>query len=159
MMKRTKLVSLLLAGIMLICTACGSAPAADKQVELAPLMEEILTAAPIDDILVLTESDMLDFYGIKAEQMKQFSAALNINGISAQEIVLIEGVDSGAAEEIAKKLDNRLSARMAESKDYLPDEYAVISECEVSRSGSYCRLIIHANAKEAIAIYNQAFEK
>ena len=159
MMKRIKLVSLLLAGILLLCTACGSAPAAEKEVELAPLMDEILAVAPIDDILILSESDMLDFYGIKSDQMKQFAAALNMNGISAQEIVLIEGVDQSAAEEIVKKLENRLSSRLAESKDYLPDEYAIISECEVSQSGSYCRLIIHANAKDAIAIYNKAFEK
>lgn len=155
-MKRTKLVSLLLAGIMLICSACGSASA--KEVELAPLMEEILAVAPIDDVLVLGESDMLDFYGIKAEQMKQFAAALNMNGISAQEIVLIQATDDAAAQEIAAKLSNRLSARMAESENYLPDEFAIISECEVSQSGSYCRLIIHANAKEAITIYNNAFK-
>ena len=158
-MKRTKLISLLLAGIMLICTACGSAPAAEKEVELAPLMEEILTAAPIDDILVLSESDMLDFYGIKADQMKQFSAALNMNGISAQEIVLIQAADENAVEQISTKLSNRLAARMAESENYLPDEYEIISQCEVSASGTYCRLIIHANAKEAIAIYNNAFGK
>ena len=158
-MKRTKLVSLLLAGILLICTACGSAPAAEKDVELAPLMEEILAVAPIDDILILGESDMLDFYGIKAEQMKQFSAALNMNGISAQEIVLIQASDEDAALQIATKLSNRLTARMAESENYLPDEYAIISECEVSASGTYCRMIIHANAKEAITIYNKAFGK
>lgn len=155
-MKRTKLVSLLLAGIMLICSACGAS--SEKNVELAPLMEEILAVAPIDDVLVLGESDMLDFYGIKAEQMKQFSAALNMNGISAQEIVLIQATDNAAAQEITAKLSNRLSARMAESENYLPDEFAIISACEVSQSGSYCRMIIHANAKEAITIYNNAFK-
>ena len=157
-MKRTRLVSLLLSCVMLVCTACSSTSSV-KDVELAPLMEEILAVAPIDDTLVLGESDMLDFYGIKAEQMKQFSAALNMNGISAQEIVLVQGVDEAAAQEIAIKLSNRLAARMAESENYLPDEFEIISQCEVSQSGTYCRLIIHANAKDAINIYNKAFEK
>ena len=158
-MKRMKFAALLLAGVMMLCTACSSSqPAPAKEVDLPALMEEILQTAPIDDPLTLGESDMLDFYGIKAEQMKQFAAILNINGISAQEIVLIEAADDASAEEIMNKLSNRLSSREAESKDYLPDEYEIISQCEVVRNGTQLRMIIHANAKEAITIYNKAFE-
>lgn len=157
-MKRIKLTALLVSAVMLLCTACGGSTPAPKEVNLASVMEEILTTAPIDDALTLGESDMLDFYGIKGEQMKQFAAVLNINGISAQEIVLIEAADQAAAQEIAKKLDNRLSSRMAESKDYLPDEYEIISQCKVAQEGNYFRMIIHANAEQAITIYNNAFK-
>ena len=91
--------------------------------------------------------------------MKQFAAQQCSNGISAQEIVLVEAVDEAAASVIQEKLENRLSARMAESKDYLPDEYTIISDCEVVRDGLCVRLIIHAQEDALVEQYNKALSK
>ena len=157
---KTRLFSMLCA-VMLLCCACGgsetktasSTPA--KTIDLPTLMTELTSTAAIDDPLILGESDMLDFYGIEAAQMKQFSAQQCSNGISAQEIVLVEAVDEAAASAIQEQLEKRLSSRMAESKDYLPDEYEIISGCEVVRDGLYVRLIIHAEEDALVDLYNK----
>lgn len=160
-MKRKNLLSLLLCAVMLTCAACsgGSSSAPAQEADLPAVMEQLLAAAPIDDPLTLGETDMLDFYGIEADQMKQFSAVLNSNGISAQEIVLVEAVDDTAAGKVLEKLTNRLSARTAEADGYLPDEYEILSTCEAVADGCYVRLIIHAQADELIEIYNNAIGK
>lgn len=153
----------LVCAVMLLCCSCGDSetnPApAPTPVDFSALMETLTTIAPIDDPLILGESDMLDFYGIEATQMKQFAAQQCSNGISAQEIVLVEAVDEAAASVVQEKLENRLSARMAESKDYLPDEYTIISDCEVVRDGLCIRLIIHAQEDALVEEYNKALSK
>ena len=159
---KTRFFSLLCA-VMLLCCACGgpeNTPApTPTPVDLPALMTELTAAAPIEDPLILSETDMLDFYGIEAAQMKQFAAQQCSNGISAQEIVLVEAVDDAAASSIQEKLENRLNSRMAESKDYLPDEYEIISGCEVVRDGLCVRLIIHAEEEALVALYNKALSK
>ena len=140
-----KYIHLFLAAVMaLSLTACAGSEKkefADFSVQTA--MEDMLTQVNIDDPLTLTETDMLDFFGIGADSMEEFAAVTCANGISAQEIVLVKAVDEVDALAVEEKLNNRLEARAAEAKNYLPDEYAVISECSVMNHGVYVALIIH----------------
>lgn len=154
-MTRWKRLPALILSLLLLCASCSKESSKAVEVDVPALMESMLTTAPIDDPLTLTESDMLDFYGIPAEHMTQFAATLCSNGISAQEIVLVETPDETTAAEVATRLQNRLEARMAESKDYLPDQYEIISGCEVVQNGCLVRLIIHPEAETLITLYQE----
>lgn len=136
---------ILAAAMTLSLTACSGGEDkkefADFSVQTA--MEDMLSQVPVDDPLTLVEGDMLDFFGISADSMEEFAAVTCANGISAQEIVLVKAVDEGKAETVAGQLTKRLEARAAELENYLPDEYAVVSECEVMQHGVYAAMIIH----------------
>jgi len=141
-----KIICMVLAAAMALgLTACGGGE--DKKefadFSVQTLMEDMLTRVAIDDPLTLTEPDMLDFFGIKGESMSEFAAVTCANGISAQEIVLVKAVDEDNGIEIMGKLADRMDARAAEAENYLPDQYAIISECQVARCGLYVALIIH----------------
>lgn len=141
-----KYICLVLAAVLsLTLTACGGGKEEDKPADFSvqTLMEEMLSEATVDDPLTLGEGDMLDFFGIKAEQMEEFAAVTCANGISAQEIVLVKAADEAAAAEVAEKLNARLDARAAEAENYLPDEYAIIKACAVHQNGVYVAMIMH----------------
>lgn len=142
----------LAAWMLLTLAACsGGSKTADFDVQAA--MDDMLSAAPISDPLTLGESDMLDFYGIQGEDMESFAAVLCSTGISAQEIVLVEGSSEEGAKRVEEKLQSRLENRKSEFKDYLPDQYDIVSQCQVARDGLYVRMIIHPEAESLVEIY------
>lgn len=145
----------LAAAMALSLTACSGGgneeEFADFSVQTA--LEDMLAQAPIDDPLTLTETDMLDFFGIRADSMEEFAAVTCANGISAQAIVLVEAADGEAALTVVEKLENRLAARAAEADGYLPDQYAIITECEVKQHGNYVSMIIHPEYEALEELY------
>lgn len=141
-----KLIAMALAFAMVLSvTACGGGNEKKEFADFSvqTVMEDMLTRVTIEDPLTLTEPDMLDFFGIKAESMSEFAAVTCANGISAQEIVLVKAVDGENAQVVEEKLNNRLNARAAEAENYLPDQYAILEECMVHRHGVYVAMILH----------------
>lgn len=151
-----KCISFMLAAVMaLSLTACAGGEDKTEFVDFSvqTLMEDMLIQVTVDDSLTLSESDMLDFFGIKAEDMAEFAAVTCANGISAQEIVLVKAADEDSAKTVEEKLNNRLDSRAAEAENYLPDQYAIIKECAVQRHGVYVAMIIHPEHEKLEALY------
>lgn len=142
--------ALMLLGLA-ACSGGEDAQSADFSVQDA--MADMLAEAPIDEPLTLAQGDMLDFYGIQADDMEDFAATLCSNGISAQEIVLVKAKDGDSAKRVEEKLQNRLDNRKSELKDYLPDQYDIVSQCQVKRDGVYVRLIISPEEEALAEIY------
>lgn len=135
-------------------TACGGAEdSISPQFSVQAVMEDMLGQVSVDDPLTLGESDLLDFFGIKGEWVSEFAAVTCANGISAQEIVLVKAVDEAGAAEVADKLNNRLNNRAAEAENYLPDQYAIISACQVQTHGVYTAMIIHPEHEQLEQLY------
>ena len=149
------------AMLMSLC-ACGgqSEPPSEKQADISvqTVMDEMLSQAEIQDPLVLSEADMLDFFGIKGEDMAEFAAVTCANGISAQEIVLIKAADKDSAEQVEEKLENRLENRRAEFENYLPDQYDILTECEVEQDGIYVCMILHPEHEKLEKLYDDYFD-
>ena len=135
----------LTAAMALGLTACGGSGEKKEFADFSvqALMDDMLSRVTIDDPLTLTEPDMLDFFGIRGESVSEFAAVTCANGISAQEIVLVKAADEDSSEEIMDRLTNRLEARLAEAENYLPDQHAILSQCQATRFGRYVALIIH----------------
>ena len=73
-----------------------------------------------EDMLPLAETDLMEYYGIDAANVKQFAGAVNLTGISAEEIVLIEAVDANAAASVKAQLDAPHPAAWARHWPHLP---------------------------------------
>lgn len=120
---------------------------------LQEAMGAMTQSFPIDDPIMLDETDLLDFYGISADNVKQFSAQICSSGVSTQEIILIEAVDENNAAIIEGNLQNHLNNQIAATRYYLPDEYAILSQCKVRRDGVYVALIADKNYEVLEQIY------
>lgn len=156
-------IRMLLAGAMLLSLcACGGQdeqPAAKKNdISVQAVMDEMLAQAEVQEPLVLTEGDMLDFFGIQGEDMTEFAAVTCANGISAQEIVLVKAADETCAELIEEKLENRLENRKAEFESYLPDQYDILTQCEVEQDGVYVCMILHPEHEKLEKLYDGYFD-
>ena len=79
---------------------------------------------------------------------------MSTTGINCDEIVMIEAVDADAAARVKTALDNRYQAKLVETENYLPDEYAIIKTCSVTVDGNYVAMIVAPNAEELVKIYN-----
>lgn len=143
----------LAALMMLGAAACGGKQAA-ADLDVKAVMEDMLAKYPIENGMELGESDMLNFYGIPAEDMEDFAADLAADGITANEIVLVKAKDEDSAKEVETKLQNRLDARRNELNGYLPDQYEIVEKSEVKRDGVYVRLIISPEQEALVEMYN-----
>lgn len=150
-----KLIAMALSFVLaLSVTACAKEQKTEyTDFGVLAALQDMLNQVEFDDTLILREEDMLDFFGIKAENMETFAAVTCSNGISAQEIVLVKAVDEDSAEVVMEKLTNRLDARSAEAENYLPDQFAIIKECKVQRHGVYVALIIHPEHEKLENLY------
>lgn len=143
----------LTALLLLVAAACGGEQKT-ADLDVKAVMADMLKQYPIQDGMELSESDLLNFYGIQSEQVEAFAADLAADGITANEIVLIKAKDEDSAAEVETKLQNRLDARRNELNGYMPDQYEIVEKSEVKRDGVYVRLIISPQQDALVDIYN-----
>ena len=141
---------LLLVTLVLILAACGGKKEPAAAVNLGDVLAKFSLG---EEMMALGESDLLDLYGINAADVKQFAGAVNTSGIKCDEIVLIEAVDADAAGRVKTALDTRYQAKLNEMENYLPDEYAIVKECQVTSSGNFVAMIVGPTAAELTKIY------
>ena len=152
-MKRTA--ALLLALAMLALAGCGGAA---KTADLNAVKDALATRFDLSGMMALSEDDLLDMYGVKMDDVKQYAALVARSSTSADEILLFEAKDAAAASRIREKVDGRYKAKLNEAKDYLPDEYAKISACKAETSGNFVSLIVSADAEAMVKLYHEAFK-
>ena len=153
-----KLISLALAAVLVLSLAAcgGNRESSGPDFQVQDAMDAMLEWVGADDMMALSEGDMLDFYGIRAEDMEQFAAAVTSTGISAKEIVLVKAADEEAARRVQERLDKRVANRMAEFKNYLPDQFDIVANhSRVSRDGVYVSLIISSELEALSQIYSK----
>lgn len=146
---------LLLAAMLLILTACGSKETKAVNVNLTDVMAKFSLG---EEMMTLTADDLRDMYGIDAADVKQFAAAINSTGIKCDEIILIEAAGSDAAARVKTALDNRYQAKLNETENYLPDEYAIIKTCSVTVNGNFVAMIVAANAADLTKTYTDSLQ-
>lgn len=156
-MRKSKRRGGVLAALALcLCLAgCGGKAA---EADLHEALEEMLAEAPIAESMELTEEDMLNFYGIRADQMEDFAAVTCSMGIEADELVLVKAADEDSAQEIEALLQQRLENRKSEFRNYSPEEYEILTKGSVERDGVYVRLIVSPQSEELAAIYDGCFQ-
>lgn len=146
---------LMLTAMLLTLTACGGSTTSTVNVDLNSVMTSFVLG---DEMMTLTADDMLNMYGIAAEDCKQFAAAINTTGIKCDEIVLVEAANADAAARVKTALDNRYQAKLNETENYLPDEYAIIKTCSVTANGNLVSMIVAPNAADLTRAYNDSLK-
>lgn len=121
----------------------------EKEFNATEIMKEINTKFTFDTMTQFDDAMFLDvMYGIQSEDVKQFGMMINETGISADEIIIVEGVDDQAGDRIFENISNWYIAKGVQMKDYIPAEYEKIEKCQVHRKGNITYMIVLDNHEE-----------
>ena len=151
MRKLISVISVLLLICVLLCSC-------SKNVEpLSKVFEQIKSEVGVSEMVEFgSVSDLDRFYGIAAEDIGDFAGGINNSGVNQEEIVLVKASSSDAAERIKTALTNRYNSKLNETKNYNPEQYAIIEKCSVETNDLYVSLIISEKASAMREILNKA---
>lgn len=155
-MKKSIIAILMLA---LLLTACGGAAKGGentKTKDVAAIKEQIITELAITDAMDIPTESLLPLYGVAPETVKAAACFVTMGGAFPEDVIIVEAVDSAAAKEIAKKLENRLADVSNQAQNYDAESFAQFQKCKVQRDGVYVALFISAKCEQMQKIFNEA---
>ena len=135
-MKKTALVTLLIA-LLGIFTLSACFAEAESTAEAAPatlLDRALLVAEDRDQLIILTEDDLLDLIGIEYEDYTDFAYLVALDALTGRELIALQAADEEAAARIVELLQGYLAQRLHETQNYLPDVYRLLSKAEVKQN-------------------------
>lgn len=148
-----KLICVIAVITVLAISLCACGQAAKP---LSEVFEQLKTDYKVTDMVEFKSADDLSRYGIKAEDVEEYAGGINKSGVNQEEIVLIKATDPDAASRVETSLNNRLESKKNETKNYNPEQYAIMEDCTVDVDGNYVSLIISENAEAMKADYKKA---
>ncbi len=162
-MRIKKGLALLLALMMCFAfTACKKGNELSEDITLSGMFDSVLEKSGVssDSMTQLeTKDDLENNYLIDPADVKGFSASVARNSTeSINEFVIIEAVDSDAADRIASWLQIRLDGQMGLCQSYSPEFVAILEKCKVEVNGNFVSMLICENAPEVRDHYNSFFK-
>lgn len=151
--KMKKLVCVIAVITVLAVSLCACGQSAKP---LSEIFEQLKTDYNVTDLVEFKSTDDLARYGIKAEDVKEYAGGINKSGVDQEEIVMVLATDTAAVGRVQAALNNRLESKKNETKNYNPEQYAIIENCTVEVDGNYVALIISKNADAMKADYKKA---
>lgn len=155
-MKKALLIIITLALMLSLFAGCGEAAAPDCT--LSELLAELISENGIENEIDLSAAELLDYYGIKGEDIKQSAACITMNGIFPDEIIMVEAANDEAAGRVKACLESRLQEVLNQSKNYDAESYAVAQTCKVEARGSFIALFVSAKHEAMTEQYGAHFK-
>ena len=135
----------------------GNGARARHNILHAALRDQLIADCGYTDTLPVETAGLESTYGITADQVTS-SASFNATVGTAfpDEIVMVEATDAAAAQDVASKLTNRLSAIADQAASYDPDSEALAKKCEVVTSGNYVGMFFSSHYDEMVSAFQNA---
>lgn len=140
----TRVIVLLLA---LLCLAGCGKPAAEAP-DFQAVYDSMTALADMPGMVVVPNDKGEFLFGIAPGDCKQEIVAICQDSLLADELWLIEATDKEAADRIEALAQNRVQQKAAELENYLPEQYQVVQQAQLSREGNCVVLLISPLAKE-----------
>ena len=144
-MKRSISILLLLTALLGLA-GCGK-PAAEAP-DFQAVYDSMTAVADMPDMVVVPNDKGEFLFGIAPGDCRQEIVAICQDSLLADELWLIEATDKEAADRIEALAQNRLQQKAAELENYLPEQYQVVQQGQLSREGNCVVLLISPLAKE-----------
>ena len=150
-----KLLSLILVLVLALSAAgCGAEPAEEeKPVDL----QAVYDGLALPEMLVLDANTVMNMMGIRADACKQMIVAVCADGLRTDEIWLLEAADDESFRELSELAENRIQIKANETRDYTPDQYAVVELAEVLQNGRYLALLVSPDVADFKTAWETAF--
>lgn len=123
-------------------------------VDLSAVCVAMTSQMGITDGFTLDTSALMGLYGISADYVKQSCGYVTMSGTFPDEIIMVEAVESAAADAVQACLQTRLDAVLVQSQTYDAENYAAAQKCSVARNGLFVCLILSPKQADLAAIYS-----
>lgn len=156
----TKTALILMLAVLTAFSVCSCGGSSEKTPAVADIAKAITDEFPLSNAMseVSGEDKIKNVYGFEPTDYSEVVAYVNNSGTDQDEIVIVKATSSDAVQNIKGKLENKMKAKLNSTKSYLPEQYEMISKCEVAEKGDYVRMIISPNADRMVEIFNAQFE-
>ena len=134
-MKKKAFVLLWLSAFLLLA-GCQNAQVNQPDIPLTEAARQAM--ADPDAYISYTADDLYDMIGISTEAV----FFKDKDTLSGREIILVRGKDAQSISGITKALEQYLSQRKEETRNYLPNAYRLLCDAAVQASGLTVSLII-----------------
>lgn len=158
-MKLKKTIRLLVFLLLpLLLTACGTPTPAKKalEVDVKALLQQMADKTKWEDMMTMNNKHLKNLYGIEDADITSFAGVMKTDGITADEVLILEAKDTTTADALVKKLQARLKAKSNEAKDYLPAQYKVIEEAEILQKERYAVLLVSPGVEALQKLWEEA---
>lgn len=147
------MVFVLITAMFTMLTSCTGGET--KNPAVADIVKAITEKYPMDEDMtqVTSENLIANTYGFESDEYSDLAIYLKSSGVEMDEITIVKAADSSKVAGIKEKLENHLNNQLVSTKDYLPEQYAIIEKCSVVTKGDYVCLIISENAEEMVKIF------
>lgn len=134
--------------IALTLSGCQQEKTAEKKASL-PLREAVEKALTDKDGLVAyTADDLTDLMGILPEDYTEALFLMGSDSLSGREIIAVRAKDASSLKKITEALNNYLTQRKQETRNYLPDAYKLQTQTKVETRNLTAVLIVGAHTAE-----------
>lgn len=155
-----KIVLVFVCTVVFVC-GCGKEEST-KEVNISQLLDEMKAKLEeegnLHEMMDLTSEDMTLLYSIETSEISQFAGTISQVGTNSDELLLLEVAEGVSTEDVLAKLENRYQTKANEAKDYLPEEYEKIQNCEILQNGNYLALVIHDQYAVLSDMWKQAVQ-
>ena len=141
--------AILLIGLLLLAmifTGCQEKTAEKTALPLREAVEKALTDK--ENLVAYTADDLTDLMGILPEDYTEALFLVGSDSLSGREIITVRAKDNASLKKITDALNNYLSQRMEETRNYLPDAYKLQSQAKVESKNLTAVLIVGARSAE-----------
>lgn len=130
----------------------------ESAVSLETIRSEMIDSLSVEEPFLLETDALLGLYGISADMVAQSASFVTMSGTFPDEIILVEAVDSAAADAVEELLCNRLNEVLVQSQTYDAENYAAAQMCQVWRNDLFVALILSPDQQALAECYLGFFE-
>lgn len=134
-------------------TTTAAKPQGPKELVLANTYVAMTKDVEMPEMLRIDADLMLDLFGIRAEQCKQVELYMCSNALQADEIWLIEAVDTEALQNLKGLAQARLQQKDDESVTYSPAQNAIVKKAHLETYGNYLVMIVSPEVEAITAAF------
>jgi hypothetical protein len=127
--------------------------------DVLAVYDAVLGAARTPEMFAAPDEIILDYYGINASDYTDAVFMMSVDGLLADEIVIVRAVDEEASGKIAERLNKRLKTKADEARTYSPEQFAVIENSMVTRDGLWTAMLVSPEAEKMREAYKNAILK
>lgn len=148
--------------LSLSLTLCLIVSACSKEVVELPepdiLYSAVEKAADLSEMIEFTPEELENLIGINPSDYVSFIAYQAGWGMSPDEIIIVRAVDESKADNIEKKLNDRVESKRKSFEVYLTENLPTVDEAVVRRDGLTISMLITQNIEAAEEAYNKLSE-
>ena len=157
-MKRIVSILLVVLVAAAVLAGCGGSDGGSgKAVDLPAILTKFNTDYSLSLEAVDTVEKLNRYYEIAVDDVKQFAAEKDTSDPNAPvELVLVEAVDSAAADRVESALKERYKSVLRQYTSYTPEKVEMVKACDVTKDGNFVSMIVCDNAPDMVKYFKES---